>query len=219
MRKPNTSKQRQARHAHQHRPPQPPLKDTPKNHAGIVLAVAQIQDIYIVRILYYYYILVMNKLAIRTEKAPSAFGPYSQGVVTLDGRVIVSGQIGVTPDKKLAGLDALSQTRQALKNIGAILGAVSLGPMHITGMDVFIDSPRHFAGVNQAFEEFFDEPYPARTCVVAEVPLGDPANPSRPHPGYLVEMRAFAQYPMHETAAGLFVPDIPEHVVEQFKAA
>ena len=65
---------------------------------------------------------------VSTSSAPSAIGPYSQGVVACAGTTVyVAGQAGVAPDTmKLVegGLEA--EAHQTLKNIGAILEASGL---------------------------------------------------------------------------------------------
>jgi hypothetical protein len=63
----------------------------------------------------------MEKVIIQTSDAPSAVGPYSQGVI-LDGWLWTSGQVALDPATgKMVGSDAASQANQALRNIDAIL--------------------------------------------------------------------------------------------------
>ena len=60
---------------------------------------------------------------ISTENAPAAIGPYSQAIIT-GGFIITSGQIPIDPASGTiidGGIEA--QTRQAIKNISAVLTA------------------------------------------------------------------------------------------------
>ena len=58
----------------------------------------------------------MEKVIIQTSDAPSAVGPYSQGVI-LDGWLWTSGQVALDPATgKMVGSDAASQANQALRD-------------------------------------------------------------------------------------------------------
>ncbi len=59
---------------------------------------------------------------VSTEKAPKAIGPYSQAIVASD-MVFVSGQIPLVPDTGEIPEGIAAQTRQALKNLAAVLEA------------------------------------------------------------------------------------------------
>ena len=62
----------------------------------------------------------MNQ-AIATSNAPGAIGPYSQGIAA-GNMAFVSGQLPIDPATgAFAGEDIVSQTRQSLLNIKAIL--------------------------------------------------------------------------------------------------
>src|SRR5712692_1076479 len=63
-------------------------------------------------------------------------GMYSHGMEA-NGLVVVAGQVGMKPDGGLAGTDAGSQTKQALANIAAVLGAAGCA----TSSDCRLSSP------------------------------------------------------------------------------
>ena len=65
------------------------------------------------------------KNIIATEKAPKAVGPYSQAV-GVGGTLYVSGQIPVVPEDGSVPSSIEEQTRQSLKNVGAILAAAGM---------------------------------------------------------------------------------------------
>ena len=114
----------------------------------------------------------MNK-AVRTTNAPAAIGPYSQGVQA--GKTIyVSGQLPIDPATgEFAGEDIQAQTRQCLTNIKNILVAAGADMSAVVKTTVLLDNIADFAAMNEAYAEFFTEPYPARAAFeVAAVPKG-----------------------------------------------
>ncbi|MBR4462750.1 MAG: RidA family protein [Erysipelotrichaceae bacterium] len=108
------------------------------------------------------------KIAIVSEKAPAAIGPYSQAIET-DGLIFVSGQLpvadGVMPE------DIAEQTRASLNNIKAILEAAGSDLSMVVKTTVFLQDMGDFAAMNEVYASFFTEPYPARACFeVAKLP-------------------------------------------------
>ena len=103
---------------------------------------------------------------IETKEAPSALGPYSQGVVAGD-YVFVSGQIAIDPKtKKLSGKTIEEQTRQVLKNIEAILKAQGLSLDNVVKCDVYLKDLKDFSAMNEIYGEKFGYPVkPARATV------------------------------------------------------
>ena len=112
------------------------------------------------------------KRIIATPDAPKAVGPYSQAV-DLNGTLYLSGQLPIDPatGKMAEGIEA--QTRQALRNIGAILAAAGLGHADIVKTTVLLADIADFAAMNAVYAEFFPTDKPARVCYqVAALPLG-----------------------------------------------
>jgi len=63
----------------------------------------------------------MSKVAIATDKAPAAIGPYSQGV-RVGNLIFTAGQIGVDPaTQQVVGGGITEQTTRVLENLLAIL--------------------------------------------------------------------------------------------------
>lgn len=113
-----------------------------------------------------------KKIIIQTKNAPAAIGTYSQGVI-YQGICFFSGQIGIDPiSGKLA--DSLElQIKQTLSNIDALLISQNLNRGHIIKTTVFLTDLKNFAAVNEAYENFFEKPYPARSTVeVSGLPKG-----------------------------------------------
>ena len=114
-----------------------------------------------------------KKKAIRTDEAPAAVGPYSQGIV-LDSLVFTSGQLGIDPATgAFAGEDTESQARQMFKNLKAVLEAGGSGLDKVVKVTVFLADIADFKKVNAIYAEHFNEPFPARSAVqAAALPLG-----------------------------------------------
>ena len=113
------------------------------------------------------------KKVIRTTKAPSAIGPYSQAIQV--GNIIyTSGQIPIDPatGNFVAG-GVREQARQSLTNVKAILDEAGLTLDNVVKTTVFMADMNDFADVNAVYAEFFAEPYPARSAVaVKTLPKG-----------------------------------------------
>ncbi len=108
-----------------------------------------------------------EKNIISTEKAPAAVGTYSQGVEH-NGVFYFSGQIGLDPKTMTMAEDFQGQIDQIMKNIDGLLESQNLTREHIIKTSIFVTDLGNFGLVNNAYEKFFKQPYPARACV--EVP-------------------------------------------------
>ena len=113
------------------------------------------------------------KQAIKTEKAPGAIGPYSQGIKT-GNLVFTSGQlpIDLTVSEELI-TDVKEAARATLMNVKYILEAGGAKMDDVVKVTVFLTDMGDFAAVNEVYAEFFNEPFPARSCfAVAGLPKG-----------------------------------------------
>ena len=113
------------------------------------------------------------KKTIKTDKAPAAVGPYSQGIDTGD-LVFVAGQVPIYPlEGKILEKTVAGQTRQCIENVKAILGAAGLGLENVVKTTVFLLSMDDFREMNEVYAEYFREGPPARaTIAVVALPLG-----------------------------------------------
>ena len=111
------------------------------------------------------------KEIIRTDKAPAAIGPYSQGVKAW-GFLFLSGQIALDPQTmSVVPGDAAAQTEQAMKNMKAALGSQGLDFSDVVKTTVFIKDMNEFKRINEVYGRFFEKDAPARSCVeVARLP-------------------------------------------------
>lgn len=115
----------------------------------------------------------MSKKQIATTAAPAALGPYSQGIVA-GGFFFASGQVPIDPASgELAGEAVGAQARQVFANLEQVLAAAGCGFADVVKTTVFLTDLANFAEVNGIYAEYFEEPYPARSCVqIAALPKG-----------------------------------------------
>ena len=115
----------------------------------------------------------MEKKIIETSQAPSAIGPYSQGV-SVDGFLYTSGQIALNPDNmEMMNGQIEEETEWVLNNIEAILKADGMKRAHIIKTTVYLTDLKDFSRMNRVYENFCKETKPARACIqVAALPKG-----------------------------------------------
>src|SRR5688572_19671340 len=115
---------------------------------------------------------------------PAPHSPYSHAVVA-NGFVFVSGQIAVRPGgapTEIAGATMQEQTRQAMRNVKAILEASGSSLDRVVKVTVLLARPDLYKEMNEAYAEFFPGPKPARAIARLGVEI----------PGVLVSIEAIA---------------------------
>ena len=115
----------------------------------------------------------MNLLAISTEKAPAAIGPYSQAIQA-GNLLFCSGQIPLDPvsGEVVAG-DVRRQAEQVMENIAAVLSAAGAGFNDVVKATVFLVEMGDFGAVNEVYGRYFSDHKPARSTVaVKSLPRG-----------------------------------------------
>ena len=115
----------------------------------------------------------MARKVVSTTKAPSAVGPYSQGISS-DGLVFCSGQIGLDPlSGELVDGSVADETRRAMVNLSAVLDAAGSSLEQIVKVTAFLTDIDDYADFNEAYAEFVGEEPPARAAfAVAALPKG-----------------------------------------------
>ena len=109
----------------------------------------------------------MSNIAIHTDKAPAAIGPYSQAIQA-GNTIYVSGQIPIDPTTgNFAGDDITTQTRQSLMNLRSILQEAGADLSDVVKTTVLLADMADFAAMNAVYAEFFTAPYPARAAFQA----------------------------------------------------
>lgn len=114
----------------------------------------------------------MNKEIILTKKAPSAIGPYSQGMIVGD-LVFTSGQIPLNPENGELVTEISKATVQVMANLSAVLEAAGSSLEKVIKTTIFLQDLNDFEKVNEIYGDYFKDNLPARSCVqVAKLPKG-----------------------------------------------
>ena len=113
------------------------------------------------------------KQAIESPELPKAVGPYS-AAIRMENFLFTAGQLGIDPvTNQFAGDSTQEQTRQALKNLSAILNTAGFSFSDIVKTTVYLADINEFQQMNEIYAEFFSPPYPARSAFqVAALPRG-----------------------------------------------
>ena len=123
----------------------------------------------------------MQRLAISTDQAPPAIGPYSQAVVA-GGFVFCSGTAGIDAETGEIPPGIADQTRLALRNLEAVLTAAGASMATLVKTTIFYVDVDDFPKINEVYARFMPEPAPARAA---------PANAVLPR-GLLISIEAIA---------------------------
>lgn len=112
----------------------------------------------------------MSKKIIKTIKAPSAIGPYSQAVQT-GNMLFVSGQIPIDPSTGELITDNVEKAAErVLKNIEAILNEAGTNFDNVVKTTIFLKDIADFSVINDVYSKYFTQNQPARSCVQAKLP-------------------------------------------------
>ena len=104
------------------------------------------------------------KKIINSTEAPAPVGPYSHGVLAEGRFLFISGQIPYNKEGQLVGDDIVSQTRQCLKNIKAIVEEAGGSLNDIVKATCLLKDMNFFNEMNQVYSEFLGESKPARAA-------------------------------------------------------
>lgn len=86
--------------------------------------------------------------------------------VVADGWIHVSGTLGTDGDRLvLVPGGAAAETRQALRNLGAVLDACGAGPADLVKVQVFLADMDDYPAMNAAYLEALGPDVPARITV------------------------------------------------------
>ncbi len=103
--------------------------------------------------------------------APAPRAPYSPAVRAGD-TIYVSGQVSVDPATgQFALSDVTAETRQVLTNIKALLEGCGATMADVVRCGVYLTNGDDFQAMNAVYGEFFGDTKPARTTVIAGLPL------------------------------------------------
>lgn len=106
-------------------------------------------------------------------KNVTASGPYSHAVEA-DNFLFLSGQTAMNAETvdNLQG-NIAEQTKQCFTNLSEVLEAAHLTFDDVVKVNVYLTDMNNFTSMNEVYKTYFNEPFPARTCVaVLALPLG-----------------------------------------------
>ena len=112
------------------------------------------------------------KKIITTPNAPAPIGPYNQAVLS-GNTLYTSGQIAINPATgELVLSDIMSETKQVMDNMKAVLEAANMTFDHVVKSSIFISNMDDFSLINEVYGSYFDDANaPARETVqVAKLP-------------------------------------------------
>lgn len=110
---------------------------------------------------------------VKTEQAPAAIGPYSQGVIA-NGFLYSAGQVAIDPATgEMEKGDIVAQTERVMENLQAILDAAGAHWGDVVKATVYLQDLAHFPTVNEIYGRWIGDARPARSTVqVAGLPRG-----------------------------------------------
>jgi len=113
---------------------------------------------------------------------PSDWAPprgYANGIAARGTTVFVGGQIGWNGQQQFESDDFVTQARQALCNVLAILAEAGAGPEHITRMNWYVTDKREYVAGYRAlgavYREVIGRHFPAMTAVQVTALIEDRA--------------------------------------------
>ena len=112
----------------------------------------------------------MRKI-IQTNNAPTAIGPYSQGVL-VGNTLYTSGQIAIDPNTGLMDDASIEdETKRVMGNLTAVLKEAGMTFKDVIKTSVFLKDMNDFDKVNTVYASYFTSNFPARETVqVAKLP-------------------------------------------------
>jgi len=115
---------------------------------------------------------------------------YANGIAARGTTIFVGGQIGWNGQQQFESDDFVTQARQALRNVLAILAEAGAGPEHITRMTWYVTDKREYVAsyraLGAAYREVVGRHFPAMTAVQVAALIEDRAK---------VEIEATAMVP------------------------
>lgn len=122
------------------------------------------------------------KEKIVSKKGPKVKGPYSPGMKVCE-QIYISGQLPINPETNMVVSGGIKeQTRQCLENMKSLLTETGMDMKYVVKTTVFLKNMEDFAGMNEVYQEYFEDPFPARSACAVSGLVQD----------VLVEIEAFA---------------------------
>jgi enamine deaminase RidA (YjgF/YER057c/UK114 family) len=104
---------------------------------------------------------------------------YANGIAARGTMIFVGGQIGWNGQQQFESDDFVTQARQALRNVLAILAEAGAGPEHITRMNWYVTDKREYVAsyraLGAAYREVIGRHFQAMTAVQVTALIEDRA--------------------------------------------
>lgn len=109
-------------------------------------------------------------------------GPYSPGLKVCE-QIYISGQLPIDPKtNRIVTGGIKEQTKQCLDNMKHVLEEAEMNMKYVVKTTVYLKEISDFEQMNEVYETYFEEPYPARSACAVKDLVGNA----------LVEIEAYA---------------------------
>ena len=109
----------------------------------------------------------MEKTILQAESVAKPMGPYSQGIKTHGGALLlISGQVPENAQGDLVGVgDFRAQAVQVMENLKAMVEAGGGTLRDVVKLTIFLTDIRYYEIISEVRAQYFEEVYPASTLV------------------------------------------------------
>ena len=108
---------------------------------------------------------------ITAKKGARPIGPYSPAIVASGPTLYVSGQGPVDPETSEFRFGSFAeQARLTFDNVTALLEAAGTSWSYVVKVGVFLSDLDNFVEMNEIYQAYLTEPFPARTTVQVVLP-------------------------------------------------
>jgi 2-iminobutanoate/2-iminopropanoate deaminase len=110
---------------------------------------------------------------VKTEHAPAAIGPYSQGIIA-NGFLYTAGQVAIDPASgDMVASEIVAQIERVMRNLDGILQAAGAGWSDVVKTTVYLHDLADFPTFNEIYGRWIGDARPARSTVqVSALPRG-----------------------------------------------
>ncbi len=94
---------------------------------------------------------------------------YSNGVLARGAQLYIAGQVGWDEHGRFPAMDFVSQAKQALRNVRAVLDEAGVSPEHLVRMTWYVTDKRAYnsslAELGAVYREVIGKHFPAMTAI------------------------------------------------------
>ena len=105
-----------------------------------------------------------RKEVLSSPNVASSSSPLSQGI-RYGNLIFLSGQLGRNPETKQLENGFRVQVKRVMNNLKEILEASGSSMDMVLKTTIFITDLNNVKELNEVYQEFFNKPYPVRSCV------------------------------------------------------